>query len=244
MRIAASKSRALASRVSVRTRSRALLHGSRLPRAAVALGMSTLLWLYVGTMQETTPRNASANVYGGIPVELRARAANLVEVGTSPAVTVTVRNSAGSAVEPRQPVAYVDLSGVTTAGSMLLPVRLEGVSDSQVVAVRPPQVRVVLEEAESRTMSVRVRMLVAGGGEPEYRLLSAEPSQVTVAGARRAVDRVRSVTAVLDLPELRTGDTETVAVQAVDRSGRPVPEVALSPSEVLVTVPPVSTSTP
>ena len=214
---------------------------ARVPRAAIALGMSLLLWLYVSAISnpaEVPP----GTVYSAVPVELRNVDPNLLPVGTPPRVTVRVRSIQGiGSSDDSPPTAYVDLRGVGP-GTELAPVRVEAPNNVRIVSVTPPQSRVRLEPAESRTMPVRM----AGDGVALNLLGTAtlEPRQVRVSGASGVISQVEEVVAVVDALEMEPGTTHTVPVQAVDAAGKPVDAVTITPSEVQLKLPPAATPSP
>lgn len=225
--------RGTAPRTSVRAAARLQerLRRSRAPRALAALGMSLLLWLYASSITTL----GQPVLYPSVPVGLRNIRGDVVLVGTAPTVKVRVQSTGGADTDPGQPEAYVDMAGAGP-GAVSLPVHIDGLRDSQVVSIEPPQVRLMLETAEERNMPVDVRVISDRSDTPTESLPS-EPDNVIVRGSAKAVRRVRAVTAVLELPDVAPGLTQAVPVQAVDRAGRPVQDVTLTPSEVDITIP-------
>lgn len=216
---------------------------TRLPRAAVALGMSVLLWLYVGAI--SNPQSApSVTFYPEVPVKLSNLDQSLLLAGTSPTVAVRVRNVGGPTDEiTGQPAVFVDLSGLGP-GTRLIPVNIEGLNDRRVVSIEPPQVRITLEKAQRRVFSVQARVIGLTSATRPDTELTVSPPEVTVVGSKAAIQKVSAVTAVVEEAAIRPGAVQTVPVQAVDPAGRPLQGLTLNPAEVRVTAPVSPTATP
>ncbi|MDP9380805.1 MAG: CdaR family protein [Chloroflexota bacterium] len=216
---------------------------SPLPRVAVALGMSALLWLYV--LSVTDPARTTTIRYPAIPVQLRNADPNLVLEETPKTVAVEVRSALlsrnGQTQDPL--AAYVDLSGMT-AGTRLVEVRIEGIDEEQLISVQPSQVRIQAEAAESVTLPIAIGPSLAEV-PPEHReRVRIEPSQVRITGSSADLKRIREVWVDIDPEALTPGTTQNAQVLAVDRMNRPVQPQRISPDQVRVILPPLPTATP
>lgn len=213
----------------------------QLPRLAVALGMSLLLWLYVASISEPANRTR----YPRIPIEVRNVRESLILSRDPPGVSIEVRPLPGAALgaAARAPSAYIDLAG-RGPGSHLAPVRVEEVDDAEVVNVQPRQVRVQLEPTRSAVLPVRLSPTTRGPAAASLARAVVQPAQVTVEGSQGELQRVAQVRADVDPRALEPGAQQTAPLLAVDAAGRAVDAVRLLPSQVVVTLPPAATATP
>lgn len=206
-----------------------------LPRVAIAVGTSLLLWLYVAATSE--PNRPNTTRYPAVAVRILNQDGGLVLAGDAPTVSVLVRDRSGSLdAGDGAPQVYIDLAG-RGEGAQLIPVQVRDGGGGDVLSVQPAQVRVVLELAASVTLPVRV--LPAPGDDPESLPdgLVVEPGRVTVVGSGREVERIRVLRVDVSAEELPPGSSRTLPVLAVDRAGRPVDAERIDPPEVTVTRP-------
>ncbi len=212
----------------------------RLPRVAAALGMSLLLWLYVASIAEPPNRVQ----YPSVPVEVRNLGTSLVRSGPVPTVSIEMRPRPGTDGVGNEglPQAYVDLRGLG-AGTHTVPVRVENMENALSMNVQPPQVRIRLEPAVSATLPV----IVPGTNGPNSALARSartEPQEAQVTGTGADVQRVHSVQVNVDWQAFAPGTSVSAPLVAVDRAGRSITTVSISPERVDVTVPVATTPTP
>jgi hypothetical protein len=170
---------------------------------ALALGLSFLLWWFVG---------GERNVQVGfaVPIEIR-------NIPPGMAVTnkverqVDVRLSGPStlinAVQQKEISAVVDLSGAKP-GKGILPLTersVEAPAGFRVERVYPPSVEVVLEKLERKTVPVHPRI----GGDPEVlaRIVKTdvEPPSVEVEALPKEFSRLKALTTEEVVPETPEG---------------------------------------
>lgn len=213
----------------------------QLPRLAVALGMSLLLWLYVASIGEPANRTR----YPRVPIEVRNVRENLILSRDPPGVSIEVRALPGASLGATAgvPSAYIDLAG-RGPGAHLAPVRVEEVDGAEVVNVQPRQVRVQLEPTRSAVLPVRLSPTVRGPAAASLTRAVVQPAQVTVEGSQGELQRVAQVRADVDPRALAPGTQQAAPLLAVDAAGRAVDTVRLVPSQVVVTLPPAATATP
>ncbi|ACZ42725.1 YbbR family protein [Thermobaculum terrenum ATCC BAA-798] len=212
---------------------------SRLPRAAIALGMAILLWLYV-----TSTIDTQRILYPAVEVELRNLPPDMVLVSRVPTVTVTIQPLSpvlGGQID--RPRAYVDLSGVGP-GVHTLPVQIEGLPGAQIVDVSPRRVRVILRKILSRKYPVQVQMSPQGINTNGKLKFTVEPKEVTVSGTMNQLSRVQKVVANINQQTLKPGTEITAEVQAYDENNRVIDSVTIDPQQVKIRITPQETPTP
>jgi YbbR domain-containing protein len=101
----------------------------------------------------------------------------------------------------------------------------------------PRQVTVTLEVLESRLVPVVVQTSGVLPGAYQQENAVFETLEVQVSGAASQVERVTQALVTLDLTDARTTIDATAALTPVDAQGATVPNVALEPSTVAVTLP-------
>ena len=217
---------------------------SRLPRLAVALGMSLLFWLYVSSITDST-RPQTSTIHPNVPIEVRHIDQNLLIVNELPSVNLQIANNGRNEEERDQnpPVPYVDL-GNLRPGNTIVQVQVDNVDDPNAVAIQPAQIPVWIEEVHRTSFPVTTRYIAANTKAFDPADLRLSPDRVIVQGARRNVSRVTEVRMNVDLASLSPDAPQTQALFATDRAGKTIIDVTIDPKEVLVSLPPPAASTP
>ncbi len=217
---------------------------SRLPRLAVALGMSLLFWLYVSSISDPTEPQTST-IHPNLPIAVRNIDQDLLIVNKLPSANVQIANTGRNEEERDQdtPVPYVDL-GNLMPGNRMVQVQVDNVNDPNAVAIQPAQIPVWIEEVHRTSFPVTTRYIAADTNAFDPADLRLSPDRVIVRGARRNVSRVAEVRMNVDLASLSPDAPQTQTLFATDRAGRSVNDVAIDPPKVLVRLPPPATSTP
>lgn len=217
---------------------------SRLPRLAVALGMSLLFWLYVSSISDPT-QPQTRTIHPNVPVAVRNINQDLLIVGELPSVDVQIANAGqnGADRDNVAPEPYVDLENLGP-GTTTVPVRIENLENTNALVIQPPQITVRLEEAQRTAFPVKLRYIAANTESFDPADLRLSPDEVIVAGPRRSVNRVVEVRANVDLGSLSPDVSQAERLSAVDRAGKTVDGVTIEPAQVLVRIPPPATSAP
>ncbi len=173
---------------------------------------------------------------GSIPLQLNNVPDQIA--ATANIDTVRVRIAADQAIWRQLSlssfVATADLSG-RVAGVTEVPVQLQLlIPNVQVVEIQPKTVVIQLEPLVSKAKSIQVRTQ----GEPAAGFFASEatadPTTVSVRGPGSQIDRLDHVTAVIDVAGANLDRDESVKVQAIDGSGRPIQGLSFSPTKVHV----------
>ncbi len=217
---------------------------SRLPRLAVALGMSLLFWLYVSSISDPT-QPQTRTIHPKVPVAVRNINQDLLIVGELPSVDVQIANAGqnGAGRDNVAPEPYVDLKNLGP-GTTTVPVRIENLENTNALVIQPQQITVRLEEAQRTAFPVKLRYIAANTQSFDPADLRLSPNEVIVTGPQRSVNRVVEVRANVDLGSLSPDVAQAEKLLAVDRAGKTVDDVNIEPAEVLVRIPPPATSTP
>lgn len=196
----------------------------------LALVIAIALWFVAaGDM-----RNTSANLQERVlPATIRivGVGAGLVPVTKPGNVEVRLRMPGGSDV-PDQLDAYVDLAGRKT-GEHRVPVHVTTSQLFTVVRINPDQVTVRLEREITRSFPVELAVI----GLPAGTSISAhapDPAVVALTGAESRVNQVARVIASVTYSPFTA--PAVVTVRPVDSDGNEVPNVAIKPRQVKVTI--------
>jgi YbbR domain-containing protein len=202
----------------------------------VALGLASLLWLYVNTQANPLMEDVHSN----IPVEITGLAPDLTLITRPPAVQVRVAGvrTGLAALSSRDIRAYIDLSGAAP-GSNLIPVNVVVQGKVEVVSIVPAQVNVTVDRIveEKREVKAKVIGQLAEGfahGEPKIR-----PDFVLVQGASRVLSDISEVFVTIELSQEMQEDLgRQLPVEVVSRTNMPLTaSVRLSPQWVEVVMP-------
>lgn len=212
---------------------RLLRNDSRVKVLSLVLGI--VLWFYVSIEQNPT----ISRTIQEIPVEVRGLSVELAVVNLDPAtVTVSVQG-------PAQVVNSLDRSDFRATvqladagpGPVVAAVRLERPQGVQLTGVEPSHVISLVEPVEE--ISLPVELAVRGQPAPDFR--AGEPRlsspRVVIRGASSLVARIDRVVTNVDIAGARETVSQSVALYAVDASGRQVNGVRLIPDRVAVNVP-------
>ncbi|NDJ54532.1 MAG: hypothetical protein GYB68_15805 [Chloroflexi bacterium] len=155
-------------------------------------------------------------------------------------ITLRAQESTWQSLSAEDILATIDLTGFEP-GVHQVPVTVEilgqGSRRVAVVAWNPTQVRVVLEQEETREVPIQVGLQ----GQPplgftlgEY---STDPPSVTLQGPQSLVELVSEVRGEVNVDDVRSEVREEIQLVALDSEGNPVEDVAITPNRAVVTVP-------
>ena len=205
----------------------------------LALVLAVVVWI-----SAVTAANPNIEQTRSVPLDLIGLDPDMMVVGnvaTQVRVTLEAPSSVMDSMSASEKAvqAWVDISGLEP-GTHDLEVQVQinpvyrPVRRSSVI---PEIVSIILEPLLTRTYPVNLEVT----GEPavgyQKGRLDSEPSSITISGAASLVTQIEEVNASMDI----SGATETierdVALVAVDRNGKPVSGVTITPSDVSVTQP-------
>ncbi len=201
------------------------------PRKLGALLVAVTLWLVV-TTDETAISQRSLLV----PIVVEGLGGDLVAAGLPDVVEVSVSGPSAriDRLRPESFEAVLELSDVV--GDFQADVQVAGPQGITLERVNPNEVIGVLEAITNRTVPVRASVI--GDVGPDERLLpSVDPQEARVRGRATIVAQVFAVVAPVLVEDVRGGLLSTgVAVHAVDETGRPLPELVITPPRVAIDV--------
>ncbi len=206
---------------------------SNIPLKLLAIFLALVAWVYVankdfhvGTVDQT------------IPVVAENLGANLALTDTIPSATIKVRTTKDlSAVQAKDFVARVDLSGLGS-GSHKVPVVVSTtLPNTQILSVNPQSISVTIEAKTEKTFPVTLETSGAVAENFATGEAKVEPNIVTVTGAASVVGRISKVTAKLVLNGEKTDIKRSVALQAQSESSVVLSAVVFDPATVTVSVP-------
>jgi YbbR domain-containing protein len=206
----------------------------------LSLVLAFLLWLYV--MGEENPE---------IPYEINDVPVKLINSDTlekkglivldekNYTVNVKVRGRRSDVlnIAAQNISAFADLSRVNSKGTNVIPVTVEGLPRNvSLVSINPPEIKVEIDKIEKTQMPVAIKII--GNVMEGYAMQSAVPTpgEVLVIGPESKVNLIKNVIAGVNV-SYKKGDIKiSVPVVAVDREGKEVKGVTISPNLVEVYV--------
>ena len=201
-----------------------------LPLKIAALALAVFLWFWVLLKEQNLISEQAVKA----TIVSEGVRAGLALSGQLPEAQVRLRglrqdvNEAAGGVE-----VYVSCAGLG-AGRHQRAVEVRVPADVSVVAVRPAEVTVVLEEVISEARQVEVRLV----GEPPagYKFVGVEasPKAVEVSGAQSSVERATHAVVTMDLGRAMPEAPLSLPVQVGNSSGEAVQGVAVTPARVNV----------
>ena len=197
----------------------------------LSLLLAVVMWVYVSNDQTTTVEQE----FKAVPVDIRGLALNLA-VGKAPGnVSVRVQGEQNMIAElsSRSVEAYVDLEAVK-AGTSVIPVQVEVPTGVRIVALRPPEVTVVLESIAVKQVPVKIQ--ASSTPERGYKVLGMQvkPEEVILRGPQSVLDRVEKVFVEVDLKDRSQSFGGAFPVRVSDTEGKLLNEGAAKRSPEIV----------
>ncbi|MEQ2128943.1 CdaR family protein [Caldanaerobacter subterraneus KAk] len=207
----------------------------------LSLILAFLLWLYVmGEENPEIPYEIS-----NVPVKLvnvdtleKKGLTLLEEKGYTVNVKVRGRRSDVLNIAAQNISAYADLSRVTSKGINVIPVRIEGLPKNvSLVSVIPPEIKVDVDTIAKIQMPVTVK--IVGNVMDGYAMQPAVPTpgEVMVVGPESKVNLVKNVIAQVNVSYKKEDIKISVPAVAVDREGKEIKGVTITPNLVEVYIP-------
>ncbi|WP_028992437.1 CdaR family protein [Thermoanaerobacter thermocopriae] len=206
----------------------------------LSLVLAFLLWLYV--MGEENPEIPYD--INNVPVKLinsdileKKGLIILDEKNYTVNVKIRGRRSDVLNIAAQNISAFADLSRVNSKGTNVIPVTVEGLPRNvSLVSINPPEIKVEIDKIEKTQMPVAIKII--GNVMEGYAMQSAVPTpgEVLVIGPESKVNLIKNVIAGVNV-SYKKGDIKiSVPVVAVDREGKEVKGVTISPNLVEVYV--------
>lgn len=204
-----------------------------LPYKLLALAIAIIIWTYANEGQNNATKELS------VPLDIRAIESGLAVTSAPPSVSVVFQGARAHVesvlAEPDAVSAYVSLKG-KSAGRYLLPVNVkvpEGFMGLVKKSAVPREVSVVLEQRTERDFPVAVQF--SGPPPVGYRFGSPQlsPDHVTASGTLRQIGAASQLIVAVDTRKATAGGLDDdFPVSALDKDGKPVRGLELSPSKV------------
>ncbi|MBI4948223.1 hypothetical protein HY844_01535 [Candidatus Berkelbacteria bacterium] len=179
------------------------------------------------------------------PQEIPIQLANLADgvsgdVGSQNTVKVIIRapKDVWASLSADQFSASID-TAKRDQGTFDLPVLVSSkLSSVEILRTNPSKIIVSLQPVIKKTVTVGVKVT----GKPANNLIAdvstSTPEKVEITGAKSVVNDINSVTAVIDVEGESTSPiTKKVTLSALDSAGQTIPGIKISPTEVEVKVP-------
>lgn len=203
-------------------------------RLVASLILAVLLWGLVTNAQDPE----TTRTYSSVPINVGELPSPLQVVGDVPDISVRVTGprSVVTDMSVTDVSASLDLDDINEPGDYTVSIDIEtprGVWDSTATPSRLP-----IRVEESVTELFVVETEVSGNIDSTRQVSAtvADTSELTVVGPSGSVDRVARVIVPVQVENQTRDFTTSIAPQAVDEQGQPIPEVSISPDLVTVNV--------
>jgi len=134
-------------------------------------------------------------------------------------------------VQPR-----LDFRSVTRPGDYTLPIRVVTPDGVWHATANPGSVDVTIEERVSAQFPLVASIQTVLASNQRVTSIDTDVSQVTVSGPRSLVTSIREVILPITLQSVGTEFSASFAPQAIDDTGRIIPEVTITPGDIVATV--------
>lgn len=206
--------------------------GKNMTAKVLSVILASILWIYV--MNEQNPPVESTLT---VPLEARNMAEGLMLVDAPESVRVKVRGprSIVAGALPKDLKAYVDVRGLRE-GRHNTKVYAQTPTSLELIEVTPDKLTVRIDTALQRQLPIEIRL--AGNSAVGAVIAKATSSAVNVSleGPKSLVETVDKVVAVIDLTGKNADFTASVPLLALNREGKEVEGVAISPDKVNVSI--------
>ncbi|MCI5767381.1 CdaR family protein [Ligilactobacillus ruminis] len=133
---------------------------------------------------------------------------------------------------------YADLSKLKS-GTHTVKFRTSGLSKEITASIDPDSAVIKIERCKTITMPIQTRYdtgQISRGYAAGTPILSSQTTSIT--GGQKSIKKIVSVVANVNLPDgTNSAYSKNVILQAIDKNGKTVPDVVISPETVHVTVP-------
>lgn len=133
---------------------------------------------------------------------------------------------------------YADLSKLKS-GTHTVKFRTSGLSKEITASIDPDSAVIKIERCKTITMPIQTRYdtgQISRGYAAGTPILSSQTTSIT--GGQKSIKKIVSVVANVNLPDgTNSAYSKNVILQAIDKNGKTVPNVVISPETVHVTVP-------
>ncbi len=209
----------------------------------IALIMACLLWLSVNA-----PNGNANSSAGGIAEKFTRQVQVEVSqntVATSQDIstaTIQVRSTMQGVLSLSNQMANVQLVADAEAlgpGKHTIPVMAVGMPNvgNTIVTISPSVITVVLEKKVSAMKPVKVLLQGHPIKGANVGTISVDNPTVQVSGSNSVVSKVAEVEGTVPVYGASSSVTKSIALTAVDKQGKPVTDVGVTPSTVNVTIP-------
>lgn len=210
------------------------------PAKILCLLIAASLWIYVGVGQ-----TRNTEFPGGLPLEFKNIPENMVAITDTDKVEIRIvaEKDVYDKLSSESFSAYVDMLGFKEGLHEANVVVLSHVSNVQIVEITPPKVVVRLEPKVDKEVPINCLIDGKAGEGLAPGLCVPGVEKVKVSGAKSVINGLQVATARIEL----TGETadfkRQVKLAGIDAKGKDIANITFNPSEILISVPIVKSST-
>jgi YbbR domain-containing protein len=202
----------------------------------ISIILASVLWFMVSEPTLPISVNRSSTTIKGIQVEYRYNAAKYQILSKKHKVDLVLVGDKNTLNRLPSYRVYVDLTKLPAGKYFSLPVSVEGLPANVQVRSNPKNISV--EIAEKVTKTIPVTVVTRGAVENGYKLLpiTYNPTSVQVSGIRQEVEKVTSITALVNVNGLKQTVKRNVPLSVHSRTPKKA-NVKVLPSSTSVTIP-------
>ncbi|MGI6743693.1 MAG: YbbR-like domain-containing protein [Eubacteriales bacterium] len=208
---------------------------------AVSLVLAFILWLYAistGTQVVTSAIKA-------VPITIEGGGSTLsVYNALNSTVDVTIEGTKSELknVSPADVTAWVDISGINTAGIYTLDVNVSVPDGVWVAEQSVSTMKLRLDNRSTTTVPVKAYInsfMIDSGGEIGSSDMSYDITETVVTGPESVLARITEARLQVSLGKVSNSQTYTGVLELVDSDGKTIrdPSLAINPSSATVTIP-------
>lgn len=204
-----------------------------------AFALATAVWISAVTSADPDETRTLPNA---VPVEIIGRSSNLVlgdDIPKEVELTLRAPRSVWDLIEsnPQLVKVILDISSLS-AGEHTVELQIQvNTRPVQIVSVTPKIVTFTLEPLTTKTFDVDLSIVGEVAVGYQVGESNLEPVQVSIAGAKSQVEKVKRVRIEVDLNGIRENFDQVMKVELLDEDGQSVEGLSVTPDSVHVLLP-------
>lgn len=208
---------------------------------AVSLVLAFVLWLYA----ISTGTQVITSTFNAIPIAVEGKDSALsVYSALNSTVDVTIEGTKSELknVSPADVTAWVDISGINTAGTYTLNVNVSVPDGVWVAEQSVSTMKLRLDNRSTTTVPVKAYInsfMIDSGGEIGSSDMTYDITETVVTGPESVLSRITEARLQVSLGKVSNSQTYTGVLELVDSDGKTVrdPSLTMNPSSATVTIP-------
>lgn len=210
------------------------------PAKIMSLLLAASLWLYVGV-----GLTKNTEFPGGLPLEIKNVPFDMVAVTDTDKVSIRIvaEKDVYAKLASESFSAYVDMVGFKEGMHEANVTVVSHVANVQIVEINPAKIVIRLEPKVEKEVSINCLTTGKAGEGLSPGLCVPGVDKVRVSGARSVINGLQVATAKIELNGETADFKRQVKLVGIDANSQDIKNISFNPSEVMITVPIVKSST-